>query len=122
MPRERKPREKARTVAEKLYVGRSAMQLAILGMLRRKPECGYIIANALRDKHESLGIPYGALYPILERMEQRKLIRGSWEEGRGKYGRRVYELTPTGRKALQTTRRSWLKLIEQVKSLITVGA
>lgn len=121
MPREKKSREKARIISEKLYAGRSAIQLAILGMLRRQPECGYIIAKSLRAKHESLDIQYGALYPILERMARRGLIRGRWEEGRGKYGRKVYELTPAGRKTLQTTQKSWLRLIEQVKSLISVG-
>lgn len=120
MPSTKKSRAKARMISEKIDAGRSAIQISILGMLQRGDQCGYILARELREKSEALDIQYGALYPLLERMEREGVIRGRWEDGRGPHGRHVYAITAAGRKRLQKLQTGWLQLVAQVKSLITI--
>jgi PadR family transcriptional regulator, regulatory protein PadR len=46
----------------------------------------------------------GTLYPILHGLEQKGYLR-SHQERNGKSARRVYQITPLGRKALRSARR-----------------
>ena len=51
------------------------------------------------------GLPSGTTYPILRRFERDGLVRSRWEESgsahdEGRPARRLYELTPDGRDAL----------------------
>ena len=52
------------------------------------------------------GLPSGTVYPALARAEESGFVRGGWEQGDDSKGigrprRRYYELTDTGREALQ---------------------
>ena len=44
-------------------------------------------------------LPTGTVYPALRRLERAGLIAGTWSEAGGRR-RRVYELTPAGRRTL----------------------
>ncbi|MCG6955487.1 MAG: helix-turn-helix transcriptional regulator [Gemmatimonadetes bacterium] len=70
-------------------------ELLILARLRVGPAHGYEIALAVeRDSNGAFSFQHGTLYPILHRLEQERLIRGSWEgEGRK---RKTYQLTTKG--------------------------
>lgn len=76
-------------------LGRAIHEVLILAVLREGPKHGYQIA--LDVEEETAGVfafQHGTLYPILHRLEKRRLIRGRWdEEGRR---RKIYELTPKG--------------------------
>jgi DNA-binding PadR family transcriptional regulator len=77
-------------------------ELIVLGQLARSPRHGYLIAKVVSD---IIGpcrrVQWGALYPILNRLEQEGLIRaadeGVPEEGRP---RKVYAITARGRERL----------------------
>ena len=47
---------------------------------------------------------FGALYPVLHKLEQEGLIEGQWEEAPGTKRRKVYALTAAGRKTLNEER------------------
>ena len=53
--------------------------------------------DSIPDSLPSLS--YGALYPILHKLERDGLIAGSWSEGEGKK-KKVYALTEPGKRAL----------------------
>lgn len=77
----------------------------VLLALRDGPKHGYEIATFLKEKgggHFSLS--FGALYPILHRLEKEGLVRGTWEEVGAAKKKKVYALTARGRKSLAKER------------------
>ena len=67
------------------------IDLAILGLLRKRPRHGYELKARLLE----LGfakVSFGTLYPALRRLEKRGLIEPVRQSGR----RKAYRLTPTG--------------------------
>ena len=71
--------------------------LLVLTTLRDGPKHGYQIAlDVESDSNGLFRFKHGTLYPILHRLEEDGLIRGSWSrEGRGRK-KKVYELTGEG--------------------------
>jgi len=83
-----------------LYSG--LIRLHILHHAAEKPVYGIWIAGELGRHGYQLSA--GTLYPILHQLERKGYLR-SREERTGKSARRVYGITPLGRKALRTARR-----------------
>ena len=76
----------------------------ILGLLAWGPRTGYEIKQVTDQSTRFFwGASYGQIYPELRRLEAAGLVR-SREEPRGRVPRRIYSLTPVGRKALD----AWL--------------
>ncbi|MEK8022550.1 MAG: PadR family transcriptional regulator [Candidatus Hydrogenedentota bacterium] len=115
-------RKEAKEVAEKFSVGGGAIRLSILGLLSKGERCGYEIAKELRETDEALDIQFGALYPLLEKLERKGLIEGRWEDGRGQKGRHVYGLTKTGKKSLASAHATWLRVMKSVRTLVGARA
>ena len=90
---------------------RARSQFLVLLALREGGKHGYEIARHIADKSRGFfSISYGALYPVLHKLEQDGLITGAWESsgdgasaGEGQR-RRVYTLTRAGHKALAEER------------------
>jgi PadR family transcriptional regulator, regulatory protein AphA len=76
----------------------------VLGIVALTPSTGYDIKQ-LTDRSTRFfwGASYGQIYPELKRLEERGLVSSS-DEPRGRVRRRVYRITPKGRRAL----RAWL--------------
>jgi DNA-binding PadR family transcriptional regulator len=73
-------------------------ELMILGQLSRRPMHGYMIAKIIGHMMGPFRqVQWGALYPVLTRLEQQGLIRTeeSAEPSDGR-GRKVYAITPQG--------------------------
>ena len=90
---------------------RARSQFLVLLALREGGKHGYEIARHIADKSRGFfSISYGALYPVLHKLEQDGLITGAWESGGSADGgsegqrRRVYTLTRAGHKALAEER------------------
>jgi DNA-binding PadR family transcriptional regulator len=72
----------------------------ILGLLAFSPRTGYDIKQVTDYSTRFFwGASYGQIYPELRRLESEGLVR-STDSPRGAVVRRVYELTPKGRRAL----------------------
>jgi transcriptional regulator len=79
----------------------------LLAVLAAAPGHGYELSRRLTERSGGeLGVPEGSLYPALHRLERGGLIKSSWsvEDGRR---RRVYRLTPAGRRETQRAEREW---------------
>ena len=75
---------------------RDINELLILSTLRSEAKHGYQIAlNVETESNGLFRFRHGTLYPILHRLEEEGLIRGSWSKGGGRR-RKVYSLTGTG--------------------------
>jgi DNA-binding PadR family transcriptional regulator len=82
----------------------SAVTWAVLGLLSLRPMSGYDIKSAVdRTIRHFWAASYGQIYPELKRLETAGWIAGS-DAANGGRTRRVYRLTPHGKRAL----RDWL--------------
>ena len=79
----------------------------LLASLEGGPRHGYAVREALRQRGgDRFDLPTGTIYPALRRLEAAGLITGAWAE-EGARRRRIYQLTPAGRRRLARDRASW---------------
>ena len=87
------------------------LDLLILKVCGAGPVHGYAISQRLRARSEHvLQVQQGSLYPALHRLERKGLLASSWtltETGREA---KFYELTPEGRRQLESETAYWLQM------------
>ncbi len=94
------------------------LELLLLATVSSGATHGYAIIKALRERSgELLDLPDGTMYPALHRLESAGLLNSDWssDEGRRK---RIYQLTPAGREALERARSEWGTFTRAVDSII----
>ena len=97
------PRDPAETALKK-----GTAELLVLAQLEHGPRHGYEIGRRIEVRSGgAVSFNVASLYPVLYRLEHRKLIAGRWVEKGGQRRRRYYRLTPRGREVLAAQRRSW---------------
>ena len=90
----------------------------LLASLDAAPRHGYAIMEALRaGSGGQFDLPTGTIYPALRRLERAGLIQGTWSQEAGRQ-RRVYELTPAGRRTLHAERGTWREFSAAVTALL----
>ena len=101
---------------------RGTAELAILSVLENAPLHGYQIARRIAEQTRGeLSFTLASLYPLLYRMEHRGWIRGTWETSHSGRRRRVYRLTPSGKKRLSPLRQEWNELFRALRRLARVA-
>lgn len=93
-----------------------------LSALERGEAHGYEVLQRI----EALGcgalkLREGSLYPALYRLENAGLIRARWEKNAGSRPgprRRIYALTPKGRRELERRRESWKDFVSVVGTIM----
>jgi DNA-binding PadR family transcriptional regulator len=94
----------------------------LLAVLDENPLHGYAVLEALRtDSAGSIDLPSGTVYPALHRLETAGLVTSSWAAVGGRQ-RRIYRLTPAGKRALGEHRRSWTELASVVSRVMGIGS
>lgn len=89
--------------------------LASLGALH-----GYAIAARLEQvSNGALRPNMGTLYPGLMRLEQRRLIRGSWGVTENNRQARFYSITKAGRRHLDAEKQSWDQMVSIIQTLFS---
>lgn len=87
--------------------------MLVLSMLEERPRHGYEIARLIGDRSAGvLTFHAASLYPLLYRMEARRLIQGRWVEKAGQRRKRHYSITVAGRKLLAERRSGWNAFID----------
>ena len=90
----------------------------LLASLEPGPRHGNAIMEALRaGSGGQFDLPTGTIYPALRRLERAGLVQGTWSQASGRR-RRVYELTPAGRRMLDAERRTWREFSATVTRLL----
>jgi DNA-binding PadR family transcriptional regulator len=87
---------------------RGHLEKLVLAVLERGPAHGFEVLRRLEAAGcGALTLKEGSLYPALYRMEANGLLKGEWEENtertRGPR-RRIYRLTPKGKRQLVASR------------------
>ena len=93
---------------ERLDLLQGTLDLLILRTLILRPEHGQGIARAIQhtSDHE-LFVEHGALYPALQRLEERGWISAKWGLSANNRKARFYSLTSAGRKQLAAETSKW---------------
>ncbi|HUB82693.1 MAG TPA: PadR family transcriptional regulator [Bryobacteraceae bacterium] len=95
----------------RLELLQGTLDLLILRTLIFKPEHGQGIARAIQQTSgDELLVEHGALYPALQRLEERGWISAEWGTSSNNRRARFYKLTKAGRKQLASETTQWRRL------------
>src|SRR6478672_4427033 len=87
---------------------KGSAEMLVLSLLSQRPRHGYEIAKLIEQRSGGvLTFHAASLYPLLYRMEARRLIHGRWVEKAGERRKRHYSITPAGRRVLAERRSGW---------------
>ncbi|MEW5915812.1 MAG: PadR family transcriptional regulator [Gemmatimonadota bacterium] len=94
-------------------VKRGSVELLILALLEERERHGYEMAKLIdRRSRGAITIHAASLYPILYRLEGRRVIEGRWVEKAGQRRRRYYRLTSAGKRTLAAQRETWQAFVQ----------
>jgi transcriptional regulator len=98
---------------------KSDLEALILGVLGEGALHGYEIAKRIRAvSEETLKVGEGRLYPALHKLEESGMIVAEWVQQEGKPARKVYALTPKGKKGLEDQSAAWAKFVTRVDAIM----
>jgi PadR family transcriptional regulator PadR len=104
---------------ERLELLQGTLDLLILRTLIFGPEHGQGIARAIQQtSDEELLVEHGALYPALQRLEDRGWISAKWGTSTNNRKARFYSLTSAGRKQLVKETTKWNRLTAAIERIL----
>lgn len=96
---------------------KGALDLAVLACLKQQRMYGLQLLNHLH-KYESLLIPEGTLYPLLDRLTREGLVTASWVQDGDKRPRKYFELTSIGNEKLVLLAARWRETVADIELLL----
>lgn len=96
---------------------RGTLEGCILKIISLHRTYGYEIVSNLQ-KHGLSDVKEGTVYPILMRLEKKKLISSSYLPSPLGPARKYYEITEEGRKALEEFRIIWSRVTARVGKIL----
>jgi PadR family transcriptional regulator len=94
------------------------LELLLLAAIDSGPSHGYAIAETLRRRSNgTFDLPDGTIYPALRRLEKTGLVISRWSDDTARR-RRVYRLTPSGRRALAAEQNDWSQFARAVVGVV----
>lgn len=97
---------------------KGSAELLILSLVETRARHGYDIAKLIEQRSEgALTFHAASLYPLLYRLEKRGWIEGRWTEKAGERRRRLYKITPAGRKILAAQRSGWEAFVKAIRQV-----
>ncbi|HEV2304133.1 MAG TPA: PadR family transcriptional regulator [Candidatus Acidoferrales bacterium] len=104
---------------DRLELLQGTLDLLILRTLIFGPQHGQGIARAIQQTSEQeLLVEHGALYPALQRLEQRAWISAKWGTSSNNRKARFYSLTAVGRKQLVKETTKWKRLARAIGRIL----
>ena len=95
---------------------RGSAELLILSLLDARPRHGYDLSKLIESRSGGeLKFHIDSLYPLLYRLEERGWIKGTWVEKPDERRRRLYKLTPQGKRVLAQQRKTFAAFVEAVR-------
>ena len=103
----------------RLELLQGTLDLLILRTLIFGSQHGQGIARAIQQtSEEELLVEHGALYPALQRLEERGWISAKWGTSVNNRKARFYSLTPAGRKQLVKETTKWKRLTAAIGRIL----
>jgi transcriptional regulator len=104
---------------ERLELLQGTLDLLILRTLLFGSQHGQGIARAIQQtSQEELLVEHGALYPGLQRLEERGWISAKWGISSNNRKARFYSLTTLGRKQLVKESNKWRRLTAAIERIL----
>jgi PadR family transcriptional regulator len=104
---------------ERLELLQGTLDLLILRSLIFGSQHGQGIARAIQQTSgDELLVEHGALYPALQRLEERGWISAKWGTSSNNRKARFYSLTPAGRKQLAKETTKWKRLATAITRIL----
>jgi len=101
------------------YPEQRLLQLLILRYIFEGPIYGYALMNKIRNAdNNSMVIKSGTMYTTLRRMEKNELIKSVWEDSDIGPSKRMYDLTPLGKKYLNEKLAAISRKVPVVQELV----
>ena len=98
------------------------LDMLVLAAVRSGAPHGYAIIRALRDRSDgAFDLPEGTIYPLLRRLEHRRLLASRWSVVGGRR-RRAYRLTRAGRRELAQREDVWSEFAMAVDAVLVGGS
>jgi PadR family transcriptional regulator PadR len=108
---------------ERLELLQGTLDLLILRTLIFGPQHGQGIARAIQQTSEQeLLVEHGALYPALQRLEERGWISAKWGTSSNNRKARFYSLTAAGRQQLVKETTKWRRLAAAIARVLGADA
>jgi PadR family transcriptional regulator, regulatory protein PadR len=108
---------------DRLELLQGTLDLLILRTLIFGPQHGQGIARAIQQtSDEELLVEHGALYPALQRLEERGWISAKWGTSANNRKARFYTLTSAGRKQLVKETTKWKRLAAAIARILGAEA
>jgi len=102
-------------------IKRGSAELAVLSLLAGERLHGYEISRRIEEQTAGvLRFTLASLYPLLYSLEKRGYVKGTWETTTSGRRRRVYSLTPAGKKHLVPLRSQWGQFFRALNSVAAV--
>ncbi len=90
----------------------------ILSILIENETYGYELIKKIKERSGGkLEFAEGTIYPVLKKLEEKKLITSTWKTGKTEKQRKYYRITSAGKKQLKTEKNNWFiihNLFEQL--------
>lgn len=97
-----------------------ALELMVLEILKRKPMHGYALVQHIKQASEYLlQVEEGSLYPALQRMLKAGWVKAEWSTSSTGRRVRVYQLTPQGRKHVETEVSAFERMMEGITRVLS---
>ena len=107
------------TPSNQSEVLRGSIDLLVLKTLSLASMHGWGIGQRIQQiSGGELEVNQGSLYPALQRLEQRGLIRSDWGTTENNRRARYYEITAAGRAALGDETESWRRFTSAVDTVL----
>ena len=105
---------------DRLVLLQGTLDVLILRILRFGPQHGQGIDRAIHQVSErELIVDHGALYPALQRLEDRGLISARWGTSSNNRRARFYTLSRAGRQALTRETSRWERMAAAVHRVLS---
>lgn len=93
----------------------------VLQLLSEREMHGYELLTMMKEKSKNLiEITEGTLYPLLHTLEEDGFLTSSWEKSAGKRKRKIYAITPDGKKSLVERSKELKEFISVMQRFVPV--
>ena len=98
------------------------LDLLILKTLDLGPNHGWAVAKQIQaTSNDILQVNQGSLYPALQRLELKGLIKADWRRTEENRRAKYYELTPLGRDRVEKESLQWRRFATAVELVLQQG-